>query len=96
MAKTPKKSSLQAALNSVTPATADKGKGSAPAPKVAEKRPKAPTKPSRKDTVLIAGHFPPTVAKQLRLLAVEEDTTNQALLEEALNLLFLKRGNRSV
>lgn len=47
---------------------------------------------SRANTVLIGGHFPPSVKKQLRLIAVEEGKTNQALLEEALNLLFAKKG----
>jgi hypothetical protein len=36
------------------------------------------------------------VAKQLKLLAAEEDTTVQALLEEALNLLFIKKGRGAI
>jgi hypothetical protein len=40
----------------------------------------------------MGGHFSPEVLKQMKLLAVEEDTTTQALLEEALNLLFVKKG----
>lgn len=43
-------------------------------------------------TVLVGGHFPPAVLKQLRLIAAEEDTTNQALIAEALDLLFIKKG----
>jgi hypothetical protein len=49
-------------------------------------------RPSRDGQRLIAGHFDPSIAKQLKLLAAEEDTTVQALLEEALNLLFVKKG----
>lgn len=49
-------------------------------------------RPSREGRKLIAGHFDPKVAKQLKLLAAEEETTVQALLEEALDLLFLKKG----
>jgi len=49
-------------------------------------------RPSRDGRRLIAGHFDPKVAKQLKLLAAEEETTVQALLEEALNLLFIKKG----
>lgn len=49
-------------------------------------------RPSREGRKLVAGHFDPKVAKQLKLLAAEEDTTVQALLEEALELLFLKKG----
>ncbi|MYC83598.1 MAG: hypothetical protein F4X19_16125 [Acidobacteria bacterium] len=49
----------------------------------------------RQGTRHIGGHFPPETVKQLRLIAVEEDTTSQALLEEALELLFQSRGKRS-
>jgi len=49
-------------------------------------------RPSREGRKLIAGHFDPKVAKQLKLIAAEDDTTVQALLEEALNLLFVKKG----
>ena len=50
----------------------------------------------RKNTVLIGGHFPPSVAKQLGILAAEEGVTKQELLREALGLLFLKKGKRQI
>lgn len=53
-------------------------------------------KPSRDKKVLIGGHFPPEVQKQLRMIAAEEGTTNQALLTEALNLLFRKKGKDAI
>ncbi len=53
-------------------------------------------RPSRDGRKLVAGHFDPKVAKQLKLLAVEGDTTVQALLEEALDLLFAKKGRDRV
>lgn len=53
-------------------------------------------RPSREGRKLIAGHFDPKVAKQLKLLAAEEETTVQALLEEALDLLFLKKGREVI
>ena len=53
-------------------------------------------RPSREDKKLIAGHFDPKVAKQLKLLSVEDDTTVQALLEEALDLLFAKKGRARI
>ena len=53
-------------------------------------------RPSREGRRLIAGHFEPKIAKQLKLLAAEEDTTVQALLEEALNLLFVKKGRGTI
>ena len=40
----------------------------------------------------VGGYFDPAVAKQLRLLASEEETTVQELLTEALRLLFAQRG----
>lgn len=49
-------------------------------------------RPSRDGRRFMGGHFSPEVLKQMKLLAVEEDTTTQALLEEALNLLFVKKG----
>jgi hypothetical protein len=51
-------------------------------------------RPSRRNTKLIGGHFSPELAKQLRMLAAEEDTTIQALLEEAIQLLFAKKARR--
>src|SRR5690349_19084716 len=39
---------------------------------------------------VIAGHFDPGVSKALRSLALDQDTSVQALLQEALNDLFLK------
>lgn len=59
----------------------------APAPPPAERR-----QPARAGKRLVAGHFDPKVAKALRLIAAEEDTTIQALLEEAIDLLLVKKG----
>jgi hypothetical protein len=53
-------------------------------------------KKSRGNTVLIGGHFPPEVSKQLRIIAAEEGTTNQALLNQALDLLFTKKGKKLI
>jgi len=61
-----------------------------------EARPEKFYRPSRDGRKLIAGHFEPKVAKQLKMLAVEEETTVQALLEEALDLLFVKKGKDRV
>jgi len=52
----------------------------------------AHSRPSRSGKRLIGGHFPPNVAKHLKILAAEEGTSVQALLEEALDLLFVKKG----
>lgn len=45
----------------------------------------------RSDRVLVAGHFAKEVQRALRIIAAEEETTVQALLAEALNMLFAKR-----
>ena len=47
---------------------------------------------TRKGTVLIGAHVSPKVQKQLKILAAEEEQTQQFLIEEALNLLFVKYG----
>lgn len=61
---------------------------SKPAPKTAE----AGRSGAREGAKHIGGYFTPQVSKQLRSLMVEEDTTVQDLLAEALNMLFQSRG----
>ncbi|MGO9057655.1 MAG: ribbon-helix-helix domain-containing protein [Candidatus Binataceae bacterium] len=48
--------------------------------------------PARAGKRLIGGHFDRAVSRQLRELAAREDTTVQALLAEAMNMLFVARG----
>ena len=92
------KNSLQAALeaakskNTVEPDQNKKSKSNTEIKK--EDKAKAP--PSRKGKVLIAGHFQKNISKQLKLIGIEEDKTNQELLEEALDLLFVKKGKKSL
>ena len=57
---------------------------------------KYPLPPSRQGTRTIAGHFDPAVAIQLKRMAAEKETTVQALLTEALNLLFEKHGEKPI
>lgn len=57
---------------------------------------KYPVTPSRVGKRQISGYFTPDAAKQLHLLAVERDTSIQALLEEALNDLFRKFGKSAI
>lgn len=52
--------------------------------------------PSRQGKKVISGYFDPAASRQLRMLAVEQDTTVQALLEEALNDLFKKHDRAAV
>ncbi len=60
------------------------------------KRSKPELPPSRQGKKAIAGHFDPAVSKQLKQLALEEDTTVQALLAEALNDLFEKYDKKAI
>lgn len=78
------------------------------APRVANAAPPAETReegaspspkfhrPSRDNRRFVGGHFAPAVGKQLRMIAVEDETTVQALLEEALDLLFVKKGRQKI
>jgi hypothetical protein len=52
--------------------------------------------PSRHGKKVVAGHFDPAVSRQLHHIALEEDTSVQALLQEAINDLFTKRGKPPV
>ena len=61
---------------------------SKPVPKTAE----TGRSGAREGAKHIGGYFTPQVSKQLRSLMVEEDTTVQDLLAEALNMLFQSRG----
>ncbi len=47
---------------------------------------------ARAGTRQIAGHFPDATLKALKHLMAEEDTTLQALLDEALDDLLVKKG----
>ena len=54
------------------------------------------TPPSRKGRKTIAGHFEVEVWKQLHTIALEEDTSLQALLCEGINLVFAARGKPEI
>lgn len=89
MTETKKHNSLQAVLDRQSSAQVTAGNTAAPPP---DAKRAAVQRPSREGKRLIAGHFSPAVAKQLKMLAVEEDKSVQGLLEEALDLLFVKKG----
>lgn len=48
------------------------------------------------ETQLIGTHLSPDVGKQLRQIALDEDTDVKALLIEAINLLFKTRGKPQI
>lgn len=53
-------------------------------------------RPSRKSTKHIGGYFDPTVSKQLREIALAEDSSVQALLGEAIDMLFQSRRKPTI
>jgi hypothetical protein len=69
------------------PATIEKGPRKAPAPRAAIRG-----RQDRQDKRQIAGFFSAECAKQLRVLAAEQDTTVQDLIREGLNLMFSAHG----
>ena len=56
-------------------------------------KPTAIVPPSRQGKKMISGHFDKDVHRQLKMLALEKDTSIQSLLSEALNALF-ERNNK--
>ena len=50
----------------------------------------------RQDKRQVAGFFSAECAKQLRMLAAEEDTTVQDLIKEGLNLMFTAHGKAPI
>ncbi len=52
--------------------------------------------PSRQGKKAITGHFDPAVSRQLRQLALDNNTTVQAMLAEALNELFIKHHRNPI
>jgi hypothetical protein len=100
MSKSQGQSSLQAVLErqaaQTPPPEAAPRKRSRAVTKPAAPEPAKFYRPSREGKRLIAGHFAPEKAKQLKIIAAEEDTSVQALLDEALDLLFVKKGRGKV
>lgn len=85
-----KKASLASALDDVTPAPV----ASRPAKPQPER--KTPVIPSREGTVLVGAHLPAHFAKTLKILSAETGDTQRDLLEEALRMLFVKKGARNL
>ena len=48
-------------------------------------------RPARKGAKHVGGYFPPEVSKQLRQIALDEDSSVQGLLAEALDMIFHSR-----
>lgn len=94
MAKRPSLTSMvKAAAGAPTPA----GEEARPAKtKATTKRSAQPAAKSREGRVVLGSYQTTETVKQTKLLAIENDTTMQALLAEALNLLFQKYGKPTI
>jgi len=57
---------------------------------------KPSTIPSRRGKKTIAGFFDPAASRQLKQIALEEGSSVQELLREAINDLFEKRGKSRI
>ena len=68
----------------------------APAPVEPPPAPDKFHRPVRDGRRFMGGHFDPKVLKEVKRLAVDEDTTTQKLLEEAIDLLFIKKGRGKI
>ncbi len=66
--------------------------GEEPAVSAPRKRAAVRGRQDRSDKRQIAGFFSPECAKQLRMLAAEQDTTVQELIRDGLNLMFQKHS----
>jgi hypothetical protein len=94
-------SSLQAVLErqaaaAPAPAPTNPAPPAAALPPAAKPEKEKFFRPSRDGRRFLGGHFAPNVVRQMKMLAAEEDTTTQALLEEALDLLFVKKGRGKI
>jgi hypothetical protein len=95
-----KKGNLSAALGQFDKRPIVTPEGPPPEPEPIRPRKAAPAvpqgragqPPSRQGKKALTGYFDPEVLKQLKVMALADDTTVQALLTEALNDLFKKRG----
>ncbi len=81
-----KKPSLKSALDKASTGT----EGVVQMPATDQKDSRVSQPPSRQGKKAITGHFEPAVSRQLKQIALDNDTTVQALLGEALNDLFVK------
>jgi len=90
--------SKRPSLFSAKPALADTVADIAPTPTIDDTSsvPKSKRPPSRAGKRVLSVYLDPLAWKQLRQLALDTETSTQALGEEAVNLLFAKhRINRS-
>jgi hypothetical protein len=75
------------------PATAGKGDVHAPAePSMVAEQAAKPIRQDRADKKMVGGYFSKELSKAVNMLAIEQETTVQALVGEALDLLLRHHG----
>ena len=85
-----KRQSLRELAGMATSAQSQSGPGSTE--EALQPTPAAREAQTRVGSRQVAGHFKAEVAQALRVLAAEQDVEQQALLAEALNMLFERYG----
>lgn len=93
---TNKKPSLAAAMSSHDTKPSLQPVADLPERHVTERRPPVTMQPGRVGKKQVLGYFQTECKKQLKLLGVETEKTEQDLLAEALNLLFAKYGKPTI
>jgi hypothetical protein len=91
-----KKRDLQEAMTQAASRTNDGIKNKSEEATKVEKTVESTQPPSRKGKKMIGGHFDPLVARQIKVIAAENDSTIQELLTEAINDLFEKYGKKPI
>ena len=89
-----KKASLADALQAFDRPRASVSASSEPPPARHQQQPSQP--PSRRGKKALIGYFNPSVSKQLKQIALDEDSSVQHLLGEAIDLLFQARGKPTI
>lgn len=92
------KPSLNQALSNASkkPPKVESAKIVEPLESLADDKTDSKVAPSRRGKRAIGGHFDPVVCKQFKQIALDQDKSSQALLAEALNLLFQSYGKKPI
>ena len=61
-----------------------------------EEPPKPARKPSRHKTVLVGAHLPPKYGRALRMVAAQEDMTQQEIIQAALDMYLIAKGEQDL
>lgn len=81
-----KKANLASALDDVTPVPVARVQAAPSSTR------RTPVIPSREGTALVGAHIPAKYGKALKLLSAETGQSQRDLLQEALDMLFVKKG----